>query len=219
MQTVSFMLSYIYHDTQTNNEDSDENDSQISKTDSQPQADDLDTTFHATEESFEDEEESFENSADKQPKESTFIVYWSCLLILLQNCLIYAAPAHIKKIITKSSAICVHLLCQNGHFNIWQSQPMQNRHYIGNMRLVSTVFFSSNTYYKLSKYFKIMNIPWVSKSWYYKIQDKYMFGIANEAWEKEQEMNILQSNQRYLILSGDDRCDSQGHNAKYLNRG
>ena len=30
-------------------------------------------------------------------------------------------------------------------------------------------------------------------------------------------MNILQSNQRYLILSGDGRCDSLGHNAKYLN--
>ena len=30
------------------------------------------------------------------------------------------------------------------------------------------------------------NIPWVSKSWYYKIQDKYIFGIASEAWKKEQ---------------------------------
>ena len=30
------------------------------------------------------------------------------------------------------------------------------------------------------------NIPWVSKSWYYKIQDKYIFGIAREAWKKEQ---------------------------------
>ena len=32
-----------------------------------------------------------------------------------------------------------------------------------------------------------------------------MFGIANEAWKKEQEINTLQSNQRYLILSGDGR--------------
>ena len=62
-----------------------------------------------------------------------------------------------------------------------------------------------------------MNIPWVPKSGYYKIQDNYMLGITNEAWKKEQEMNILQSNQRYLILSGDGRCDSPGYNAKYLN--
>ena len=48
-QTVSTMLTYVYHDTQTINKDSYENDPQISKTDSQSQAHDLDTTFHATE--------------------------------------------------------------------------------------------------------------------------------------------------------------------------
>ena len=78
----------------------------------------LDTNFHATEESSEDKEEIYEDSVDEQPKGSTFIVYWPCLLILPQNCLTCAAPAHIKKIITKGSAICVHLLCQNGYFNV-----------------------------------------------------------------------------------------------------
>ena len=135
----------------------------------------------------------------------------------LQKCLTCAAPAHFKKIITKSSAICVHSLCQNSHFNVWRSQLMQNRHYIGNLRLVAAVLFSSNTYCKLSKYFTIINIPLVLKCWYYKIQDKYMFGIANEALKKGQKMNILQSNKRYLILSRDGRCDSPGLNAKYLN--
>ena len=163
-QTISIMISYVDHETQTINENSDENDSQISKSDSQSQADDLDTTFHATEEYSEAEEEIFEDSADEQPKGSAFTVYWSCLLILLQKCVTCAAPSHIKKIITKGSAICVHLLCQNGHFNVWRSQPMQICHYIGNLRLVAAVLFSSSTYRKLSKYFKIMNTPWMSKS-------------------------------------------------------
>ena len=216
-QTVCIMLSYVDHDTQTINEVSDENDSQTSKTDYASQAYDLDTTFHVTEESSEDEEERFKDSADERPKGSAFIVHWSCLLILLQNFLTCAPPAHIKKIITKGSAICVHLLCQNGYVNVWRSQPMQNRYYNGNLGLVAAVLFSSNTFRKFSKYFKIMNIPWVSKPGYYKIQDNYMLGITNEAWKKEQEMNILQSNQRYLILSGDGRCDTPGYNAKYLN--
>ena len=73
-QTVAIMLSYVDHDTETINEDSDENDSQISKTDYQSQADDLDTTFHATEEFSEDEEKRFENSADEQHKRCAFIV-------------------------------------------------------------------------------------------------------------------------------------------------
>ena len=40
-QTISIMISYVDHETQTINENSDENDSQISKSDSQSQADDL----------------------------------------------------------------------------------------------------------------------------------------------------------------------------------
>ena len=44
-----------------------------------------------------------------------------------------------------------------------------------------------------------------------------MFGVAIEAWKKEREMNILQWNQRYLILSEDGCCHSAGHNPKYLN--
>ena len=152
-----------------------------------------------------------------QPKGSTFVIYWYYLFMLLQNCLTCAAPSHIKKIITKDSVVCIHLLCQNGHFNVCRSQPSQNCPYIGNLRLLAAVLFGCNIYCKLSKYFKIMNLSWASKSCYYKSQDKYMFGIANEAWKKEQEMNILQSNQRYLILSGDDHCDSLGHNAKDLN--
>ena len=118
-QTVSIMLSYVDHDTQAINEDLDENVSQFSKKDSQSQADDLDVTFHPNEESSEDKEEKFEDSADEQPKGSAFIVYWSCLLILLQNCVTCVAPARIKKIISKGFANCVYLLCQNGHFNSW----------------------------------------------------------------------------------------------------
>ena len=44
-----------------------------------------------------------------------------------------------------------------------------------------------------------------------------MFGVSIEARKMEQEMNILQYNQRYLILSEDGHCQKAGHNPKYLN--
>ena len=75
---------------------------------------------------------------------------------------------------------------------------------------------STSPYHKLSKCFKIMNIPWLSKSWYYKIQDKSTFEVATEAWTKEQELNVLQWNQRYLILSEDGCCHNAGNNPEYL---
>ena len=43
-----------------------------------------------------------------------------------------------------------------------------------------------------------------------------MLSVTNEAWKKEQLQIISPSNERGLILSGDGRCDSPGHNAKYL---
>ena len=43
-----------------------------------------------------------------------------------------------------------------------------------------------------------------------------MFEVAIEAWTKEQELNVLQWNQRYLILNEDGCCHNAGHNPEYL---
>ena len=50
---------------------------------------------------------------------------------------------------------------------------------------------------------------------YYDMRD-YMLSVTNPAWKKEQSQIVSASKQRGLILSGDGRCDSSGHNAKYL---
>ena len=43
-----------------------------------------------------------------------------------------------------------------------------------------------------------------------------MFAVTNEAWDKEQAIIFSNSDEKELILRGGGRCDSQGHNAKYL---
>ena len=106
---------------------------------------DIDTSFCFEEDlSTEDEEERDDDN--ERPNGSAFIVYWSCMLMLLNRCLNCVAPAFIKKVINKRSAICVHLICQNGQDVIWQSQPMVNRYHLGNLRRSASVLFSSNTY-------------------------------------------------------------------------
>ena len=179
-------------------------------------------TFSEADESFhiaDDESSSYEGYAEEksecQPSGSAFIVYWSCLFALLQHCLICSAPALIKKVITNGSALCCHLSCQNDHHCVWRSQPLVKRYYIGNLSLSASVLFSSNTYRILSKYFKILYIPWISKSRFYQLQE-YKFGVTNEAWEKEQTTILLNSFDKDVVYSGDGRCDSPGHNAKYL---
>ena len=71
---------------------------------------DIDTSFWFEENlSTEDEEEKEERDDDnKHPNRSDFIVYCSCLLMLLNRCINCVAPAFIKNVINKGSALCVH---------------------------------------------------------------------------------------------------------------
>ena len=92
---------------------------------------------------------------------------------------------------------------------------MEKRLYLGKVGLSACVLFSSNTYRKLEKKLSVLKIPWVSKSRYYDMLD-HMLSVTNEVWKKEHSQIVSASKQRELILSGDGRCDSPGHNAKYL---
>ena len=161
-----------------------------------------------------DEEDIVHQNENTKPKGTAFIVYWSCLSLLLNRCLICPSIASIKKAVIKGSALCINLFCFNGHHTVWRSQPMAKWYYLGNLKLSASVLFSSNTFRKISKYFKVMDIPWVSESRYYRIQN-YMFGVTQEAW-KEEVTKLDQLSKGPLILSADGRCDSPGHNAKYL---
>ena len=184
----------------------------------------MDSSFHASQTEMESSESS-ESEAElstsdergsRSPFGSAFIVFWSSLNIFLQPCLTCASPSKIKKLIVKGSALTVNLICENGHYHVWKSQPIQNRFYLGNVKLIAAVLFSPNTYRKLKKYFEILNIPWISKAWYYRIRSKYLTRITNEAWQKELDSVVSEIGQRESFLSGDGRCDSPGHNAKYM---
>jgi len=199
-QTVMTCFQNVDKITQTMEEHLDNEDvfSQITQ-ESDVSISELDDSFRiADDESSSDEEEPQEEKCECQPSESAFIVYWSCLFDLLQRCLICSAPAFIKKVLTNGSALCCYLSCENDHQCVWRSQPHVKRYYIGNLKLSASVLFSSNTYRKLSKYFQILNIPWVSKSRFYHLQE-YMFGVTNEAWEKEQASIVSNSLDRNVV--------------------
>ena len=83
--------------------------------------------------------------------------------------------------------------------------------------MAASVLFSSNTFEKMKKHFELAAIPFVSKSSFYHIQDKYLFSVANEAWLNGQGgiFNAIKK-ENSCCLNGDGRCNSPGHNAKYL---
>ena len=103
------------------------------------------SSFCAEEEIFFSEEEEIE-SENERPKGGVFIVYWSCLSILLHRSLISTAPAIITKIIAVGLALCINLLCQVNHKSVWRSKTMEKRFYLDNVRLSACVRLNARDY-------------------------------------------------------------------------
>ena len=55
----------------------------------------------------------------------------------------------------------------------------------------------------------------MSKSTFYRLQSKYIFGTINKVYKVYQNRILNQFTENPVRLGGDGRCDSPGHNAKY----
>ncbi|XP_064631695.1 uncharacterized protein LOC135489984 [Lineus longissimus] len=86
----------------------------------------------------------------------------------------------------------------------------------GNLLLSAAVLFSGTTYAKLADMSSYLKMPILGKSQFYVLQKQYLFPVVNETWITCQTM-VLDglSQESDIVLSGDGRCDSPGHCAKY----
>lgn len=85
----------------------------------------------------------------------------------------------------------------------------------GNLLMSSSILQSGATYIKIASLAEILNLNFFSEKTFYTIQDSYLFPVINEIWEGEQNSVFNELKDTALWLSGDDRRDSPGHNAKY----
>ena len=188
-------------------EESDESDDEPSK--------DLDRSFVLSNEDSDDQEEP--NANKNIIKCSAFIVFWSSLVTLFARCFTCFATTKSLYKNTRGSLLTVKTVCINGHKNIWKSQPSVKRQWLGNIRVSTAVLFRANTFTRIAEHFRLANIQWIGKTRYYVFQKKYLSGIVNEAYSKEKDILMTQMKKKsHCRLSGDGRCDSPGHNAKYL---
>ena len=193
----------------------------------------LDVSFHDDEfNELSDDEETASNDSDTDfvPDDSdisdsdnvhtenkaAFIVFWTSLVILLNKCFTcFSKTKLVEKI--QGSLLTVTMFCTNGHTHILRSQPLVNRHSKGNITLGASVLLSANTYTRIAKYFQLAGIQWIGKTRYYLLQKMYLAGVVNEAYVlKNQELIETLKSKGPCCVSGDGRCDSPGHNAKYL---
>ena len=124
-------------------------------------------------------------------------------------------PATITNIAFKGYQLIVRLKCQEGHETEWKSQPNCNHYSVGNLATATSVLFSANTYQRLARFFDLAGIQWICRTSFYAIQNRY--GIVNRNYIEKSKARLEDMKQAKSIdLSEYGRCDSPGHNAKYL---
>ena len=163
------------------------------------------------------EDEKSDTSMMQDPPYMAFIVFWSSLLALLKRCTLCGDIASVVSYTYDGSMIVVHLLCQRGHKTTCKSQPTDSQRVPeGNLRIASGILFSGNTYHRVAEIFSFSNIRFFGKTMFYKYQRKYLFPVVNERWiqwtkTKFASLKSLGTSK----ITGDGRCDSPGHSAKY----
>ena len=159
-----------------------------------------------------------ESESEVEPSDSNkkYLVFSNCLDHLLKRCpkCGVVVTGHKKK--TTGSMLSVEMTCLDGHITHWDSQPIIKRKPVGNLLLAASILFTGNTFASVSRLASCLNLQFISESVFYDTQQWFLFPVLKQAWKNEQQM-VRQElvNKSAINLSGDGRCDSPGHSAKY----
>lgn len=162
-----------------------------------------------------DESEVASEGEEDQEKGKFFLVHEDNLAQLMRRCQECGNPITEKTHKTIGSMVVYHLSCMEGHTISWTSQPSIRKMALGNLMLASATLYTGLTYTRIATFAKAMNLPIIQKSTFHNVQRMSLFPVVQEAWRKEQERVLSLRKDCPLALSGDCRCDSPGHCAKY----
>ena len=157
----------------------------------------------------------YELDSEEHP-ERKFLVFESCLKLLLNFCSKCGGTILESTETTSGSMLSVKMLCVNNHLTCWNSQPLIKNIAAGNLLSSAAILFSGNTFSHIAQFASFLNLKFFSHTTYYNIQKKYLFPVVNKAWKEEKSsvLDEVKSNGPVNLI-GDGRCDSPGHNAKY----
>lgn len=184
-----------------------------------------DVTSSDSEDDYSSEEEeltedlfSIPHCPDNPAEQRKFLVFESSLMELFQTCRKKGCSAEVTGMqqLISGSRLIVKTKCSSGCSCIWSSQPLLSKMGAGNLLLSAAVLFSGNTYTRLYDIADHLNMPILSESRFYALQQKYLFPVVNETWLSMQ-IALLDglSGEKDIMMCGDGRCDSPGHCAKY----
>ena len=110
--------------------------------------------------------------------------------------------------------------CTNGHQGCWTSSKLlcqkegQNI-YTNSILLAAAVIITGNNYDKIKMFCQFMNLGFISKATFSRLQRNYAIPAITSLWEEMKTAIWKLLDKETLILCGDGRNDSPGHCAKY----
>ena len=135
---------------------------------------------------------------------------------LFINCKTCGSICEIEKSNT-GSMVSVNATCCYNHTFHWASQPQLHNKPAGNILIPAAIVFTGESYESMKQSSNALNLNFVNKDQFYGVQDKIVFPVINNAYEKQQKdvIETLKEKKSSVDLCGDGRSDSPGHDAKY----
>lgn len=178
------------------------------------------TSFHIGDSSGNSDidEESFAEEIQCSPeRERKFIVFESCLELLLARltCPVCNSPQNQISKFVMGTLLKIKIECIEGHTIVnWASQPLLGQMPAGNLLCSVATLFSGETYQHMKNFADFMNLAYISRSVYFKIQRELLIPAVNEKYGE----HVCQIHEEFngidTFLAG-GRFDSPGFNAKY----
>lgn len=145
-----------------------------------------------------------------------YLVFEEMLLELFVLCFKCRSPAKGEILDINGTCVSIKQICvmPNCKGFEWVSQPHLKHYPLGNVLLSTAILTSGSTVAKTLRLFRIMNVPTYHFTTFYRHQRELLHGSVLSVW-RETQKTLLEGCAEMLIIGGDARCDSMGHNAKY----
>ncbi|KXJ05053.1 hypothetical protein AC249_AIPGENE28460 [Exaiptasia diaphana] len=184
-----------------------------------PLTSDSDEEMKETKEMTSEEQEKLKGSR-KYHTERKYIVFESYLLELFRWCPVCNGPSEGKIVDTMGTFIKIVQKCKDADCQqekVWTNQNFVRTMPVGNLLLSAAILMSGLPTQKTLRMFRFMNIACVSRSSFYRHTTNYVTPTIVQCWKEEQRslLQKMRNEGNDLILSGDGRCDSPGHSAKF----
>lgn len=148
-------------------------------------------------------------------KQTTFLVFESALMTLLNICCFCAASSvKIRKIVIGSFLRVIQSCQKCKKTRTWESQPFIGAIPAGNVLTSAAILYAGALPKQALRVFNVLNCCTITPKTFFRHQTRFLQPAIQSIWKQQQQL-LFNDIKDGLILSGDGRADSPGHSAKY----